>query len=86
MTYHISENGLYNENGIINLNDNVPEGLLEQLNITITNSSRLIDVLLEYLADKKKLKIEDEIEYEIQIKDEIEDWSDVNSNFSVKSF
>ena len=80
MTYYITENGMYNEDGIINLYGDIPEELEKQFDVNISNSRRIIDYLLYYLINNEEKKIQ-----ENDGENENDDWSDVNSNFSIIS-
>tara|TARA_A100001015_G_C14612888_1_gene564893 strand:- start:130 stop:384 length:255 start_codon:yes stop_codon:yes gene_type:complete len=73
MKYYITENSIYTEDKILDLYDNAPQDLIDTLNLP--NNKRIIDCIIPFLLQKK--------DNSSSLFSDNEDWSDINSEFSV---
>ena len=73
MKYYITENSIYTEDNILNLYDDAPEDLINELNLS--PNQRIIDCIIPFLLQNNEHV--DSLHYDN------EELSDTNSDFSV---
>ena len=73
MKYYITENSIYTEDNILNLYDEAPEDLINELNLS--PNKRIIDCIIPFLLQNN--------EHVDSLHSDNEELSDTNSDFSV---